>query len=109
MRYHRLSRRPYTDTLCIGFLIPGLLIGYIYVSLSIPYLNTGRDLQRMSSTARSPIFSGFGETLEGIATIRAFGAELRMLNELHDKIDRYTQMNYNFWSKWGLSTRWHNV
>ncbi|KAG1751897.1 hypothetical protein EDB19DRAFT_1870900 [Suillus lakei] len=30
------------------------------------YLKTGRDLRRMESNSRSPIFSGFGELLEGI-------------------------------------------
>jgi uncharacterized membrane protein YciS (DUF1049 family) len=48
-----------------GFLIPATVIGFIYVKLGIGYLNTGRDLRRMESNTRSPIFSGFAELLDG--------------------------------------------
>jgi hypothetical protein len=41
----------------------------------------------MESNTRSPIFSDFGEILEGIVTVRAFSAEQRFLNNLHGKID----------------------
>jgi hypothetical protein len=44
-------------------------IGYIYWLLAVGYLNTGRDLRRMESNTRSPIFSGFTELLEGIGMI----------------------------------------
>jgi hypothetical protein len=55
----------------------------LYRQLAIGYLNTGRDLRRMESNTRSPIFSGFGEMLEGLVTVRAFSAEGRFLDELH--------------------------
>lgn len=48
------------------FLIPAFFLGYFYVKLAIGYLNTGRDLRRMESTNRSPIFSGFSELLDGL-------------------------------------------
>ena len=35
--------------------------------------------------------------LEGIATVRAFGAERRFLNDIHAKIDLTVRMSYNFW------------
>ena len=59
----------------------------MYRRLAIGYLNTGRDLRRMESNSRSPIFSGFGELLEGIVTVRGFSAERRFLDDLHLKID----------------------
>lgn len=62
-------------------------MGLAYRRLAIGYLNTGRDLRRMESNTRSPIFSGFGELLEGIVTVRAFSAEQRFLDGLHQKID----------------------
>ena len=61
--------------------------------LAIGYLNTGRDLRRMESNSRSPIFSGFGELLEGIVTVRAFSAEQRFLDNLHAKVDLTTQVS----------------
>ena len=36
-----------------------------------------RDLQRLEATSRSPIFTQFSETLNGLSTIRAFGATKR--------------------------------
>lgn len=69
------------------FLIPATFIGIVYRELAIGYLNTGRDLRRMESSKRSPIFSDFGELLEGIVTVRAFSAEKRFLDNLHRKIE----------------------
>lgn len=48
-----------------AFLLPAIIIGFIYVKLGIGYLNTGRDLRRMESNSRSPIYSGFAELLDG--------------------------------------------
>ncbi|KAI0041568.1 hypothetical protein FA95DRAFT_1565261 [Auriscalpium vulgare] len=84
------------------FLVPAFVIGLAYRALAIGYLNTGRDLRRMESNSRSPIFSGFGELLEGIVTVRAFSAEQRFLDGLHSKIDLTTQMWYSFW----MTNRW---
>ena len=64
--------------------------------LAIGYLNTGRDLRRMESNSRSPIFSGFGELLEGIVTVRSFSAEQRFLDSLHAKVDLTTQVSITF-------------
>jgi len=48
----------------------------------------------MESNSRSPIFSGFGELLEGIVTVRAFSAEQRFLDSLHAKVDLTTQVSH---------------
>ncbi|KAF9070335.1 multidrug resistance-associated ABC transporter [Rhodocollybia butyracea] len=84
------------------FLIPASVLGFIYRELSIGYLNTGRDLRRMESNSRSPIFSDFSELLEGIVTVRAFSAEKRFLDNIHTKIDFTTRMWYGFW----MTNRW---
>ncbi|KAF9442983.1 hypothetical protein P691DRAFT_713861, partial [Macrolepiota fuliginosa MF-IS2] len=85
-----------------SFLIPAFFIGFAYRELAIGYLNTGRDLRRMESNTRSPIFSDFGELLEGIVTVRAFSVENRFLNNIHGKIDVTTKMWYTFW----MTNRW---
>lgn len=69
------------------FVFPAVLIGYLYYRVAIGYLNTSRHLRRMESTTRSPIFSGFGELLDGIVTVRAFSVEQRFLNDLHTRVD----------------------
>ncbi|TFK95320.1 hypothetical protein BDV98DRAFT_517859 [Pterulicium gracile] len=84
------------------FIIPAVIIGYLYFDLAVGYLNTGRDLRRMESNTRSPIFSDFSEVLEGIVTVRAFSAERRFLHNMHKKIDLTTKMNYMTW----MTNRW---
>ncbi|TFK50640.1 multidrug resistance-associated ABC transporter [Heliocybe sulcata] len=85
-----------------AFLLPATVLGLIYRFLGVGYLNTGRDLRRMESNGRSPIFAGFSELLDGIVTVRAFSAEQRFLNELHGRIDLTTKMWYSFW----MTNRW---
>nr|GAT50560.1 ABC bile acid [Mycena chlorophos] len=85
-----------------AFIFPAVVLGYIYYRLAIGYLNTGRDLRRMESNSRSPIYSDFGELLEGIVTVRAFSAESRFLDNLHKRINTATKMWYTFW----MTNRW---
>ncbi|KAJ7108212.1 multidrug resistance-associated ABC transporter [Mycena epipterygia] len=84
------------------FIIPATFIGWFYYTVAVGYLNTGRDLRRMESNSRSPIFSDFGELLRGIVTVRAFSAEKRFLDNLHTRIDLTTKMWYVFW----MTNRW---
>ncbi|THG99339.1 hypothetical protein EW026_g2986 [Hermanssonia centrifuga] len=84
------------------FVFPATFIGFIYRHLAIGYLNTGRDLRRMESNTRSPIFANFGELLEGIVTVRAFSAEQRFLDNHNAKVDLTTKMWYTFW----MTNRW---
>lgn len=48
---------------------------WLYAYYALMFVKTSRDLRRLESNARSPIFSKFGETLQGIVTVRAFGGE----------------------------------
>lgn len=75
------------STVFPAFLVPAFFIGWLYVKIALGYINTGRDLRRMESTNRSPIFQGFSELLDGIVTVRAFSAERRFLDDLFEKID----------------------
>jgi ABC-type multidrug transport system fused ATPase/permease subunit len=76
------------------FIFPATVIGFIYRHLAIGYLNTGRDLRRMESNTRSPIFANFGELLEGIVTVRAFSAEQRFLDYHSAKLDLTTKVQW---------------
>ncbi|KAF9258421.1 P-loop containing nucleoside triphosphate hydrolase protein [Marasmius fiardii PR-910] len=84
------------------FILPATVFGFIYRALAIAYLNTGRDLRRMEANARSPVYSHFGELLEGIVTIRAFSAENQFLDGLHTKVDQSMKYFYMFW----MTNRW---
>ncbi|QRW27549.1 ABC transporter [Rhizoctonia solani] len=50
------------------------------------------------SDARSPLFSHFGTTLEGITSIRAYGVEELFKAEALKRIDKYTRSYRTFWS-----------
>ncbi|KAG9750060.1 putative ABC transporter, partial [Aureobasidium melanogenum] len=57
----------------MGITIPFVMLA-IYAIQKV-YLNTSRQLRLLEIEARSPIYSHFLETLEGVVTIRAFGWE----------------------------------
>jgi ABC-type multidrug transport system fused ATPase/permease subunit len=46
----------------------------IYYQAGSIYGQTSRDMRRLDSVTRSPLYSMFGETVSGVAVIRAFGA-----------------------------------
>lgn len=56
------------------FVLVGLIpTAIVYRKIMLYYLATSRELKRLDSTSRAPIFSWFGESLTGLSTIRAFG------------------------------------
>lgn len=44
------------------------------------YRPVNRDLQRLESVSRSPIFAQFSETLNGVSTVRAYNQEVWQLH-----------------------------
>jgi ABC-type multidrug transport system fused ATPase/permease subunit len=70
------------------------------------FIPASRELRRLESSARSPIFALFSETLDGLQTIRAFNAGQRFMarnSELLDKNQRSTFLSLSC-SSW-LSAR----
>lgn len=54
------------------FLIALAPILYMYYYFQNVYRRVNREIKRMDSTSRSPLFSFFAETLTGLPTIRAY-------------------------------------
>ena len=47
------------------------------------YLKTSRELKRLESICRSPVFSHFSETMDGLDTIRTRGMEEEFVEEFY--------------------------
>ncbi|PGH16784.1 hypothetical protein AJ80_05099 [Polytolypa hystricis UAMH7299] len=85
-----------------GFLIGGVFISMIYCALGTIYLNSSRDLKRLESVQRSPLYQQFGETLNGIVTIRAYGDSARFILDNHKLINTYNRPYIYLWA----ANRW---
>jgi ATP-binding cassette subfamily C (CFTR/MRP) protein 1 len=55
---------------------------------------TYRELKRLDSVSRSPIYALLGETLDGVSTIRAFGAETTLADRLTEMLDKQQHAYY---------------
>ncbi|KAI8514342.1 Multidrug resistance-associated protein 4 [Branchiostoma belcheri] len=71
-----------------------LLILFIYIRKY--YLNTSRDIKRLEGTTRSPAFSHLSATLQGLWTIRAFGAQESFQQEFHSHQDLHSEAWFLF-------------
>ena len=85
-----------------GFLIAGVFIGFIYAATAFFYIHSSRDLKRIESVQRSPLFQAFGETLNGAVTIRAYGDESRFLEDNHNRVNTHNRPFIYLWA----TNRW---
>ncbi len=51
------------------------------------YVASSRQLKRLESTSKSPIYSHFGETIAGVTVIRAYGLDQRFIAESERRVD----------------------
>ncbi len=51
------------------------------------YLWTSRQLKRLESIARSPVYSHFNESISGAVSIRAYNVKQNFINDLQNRID----------------------
>lgn len=77
-------------------------IGFLYSYYQRYYLMTSRELRRLDSVLRSPIYANFLETLNGVSLIRAYGQTQRFLRINEKLIDKNMQaynplINSNRW------------
>ncbi|MCJ1418249.1 hypothetical protein MMC32_004596 [Xylographa parallela] len=84
------------------FVILILPLGAIYLYIQRYYLRTSRELKRLDSISKSPIFAHFQESLGGITTIRAYRQQQRFAMENEWRVDAnlrayFTSINANRW------------
>ncbi|KAM4560262.1 ATP-binding cassette sub-family C member 4-like [Odontesthes bonariensis] len=83
-------------------LIPIVPLLLFFLYLRRYYLHTSRDVKRLESTTRSPVFSHLSSSLQGLWTIRAFRAEER----LKKTFDAHQDLHSEAWFLFLMTSRW---
>ncbi|XP_035533359.1 multidrug resistance-associated protein 4-like [Morone saxatilis] len=83
-------------------LIPVVPLLFFFLYLRRFYLCTSRDVKRLESTTRSPVFSHLSSSLQGLWTIRALRAEER----LKKAFDAHQDLHSEAWFLFLMTSRW---
>eukprot|EP00898_Chlorokybus_atmophyticus_P006293 jgi/Chlat1/6665/Chrsp49S06158 len=76
-------------TICVvtpPFLLPFVPIAFIYNSVQRYYIRSSRELKRLDSIARSPVFAHFSETLYGLSTVRAYAQAAQFIDINYNRV-----------------------
>ncbi|KAF5894747.1 multidrug resistance-associated protein 1, partial [Clarias magur] len=69
----------------VAIIIPPLGLFYFFVQRF--YVASSRQLKRLESVSRSPVYTHFNETLLGTSVIRAFGVQSSFIGESDRRVD----------------------
>ncbi|XP_054637104.1 multidrug resistance-associated protein 4 isoform X2 [Dunckerocampus dactyliophorus] len=86
-------------------LVPVIPLLIVFLFLRRYFLQTSRDIKRLESTTRSPVFSHLSSSLQGLWTIRAFGAEGRF----QKAFDAHQDLHSAAWFLFLTTSRWFAV
>ncbi|KAJ7131700.1 multidrug resistance-associated ABC transporter [Mycena crocata] len=89
----------------VPFMIASFITGIFYYNVAKVYGQTSRDMRRLDSVTRSPLYSMYSETIAGVAILRAFGASSKFLRDMLAMVD--TNSNPYYWM-WGCN-RWLSI
>lgn len=80
----------------------GLVLLAFCLKLSLTYLAGAREVKRLESNAKSPVFETFGSSLVGLVTIRGFSKTETYIKIMYSKINRHGRTWWHLW----LFNRW---
>ncbi|XP_036065584.1 multidrug resistance-associated protein 4 [Oryzias melastigma] len=86
-------------------LIPIVPLLGVFLFLRHYFLQTSRDIKRLESTTRSPVFSHLSSSLQGLSTIRAFRVQEKFLQ----MFDEYQDLHSEAWFLFLTTSRWFAV
>ena len=86
----------------LWFYVVLIPIIFLYYRIQKFYINSSREIQRLSSISNSPIYAFFSETLDGLTTMRAFGNITRFKEKFQKLVNRNCKVNF----AWEMVARW---
>ncbi|XP_046989232.1 ATP-binding cassette sub-family C member 4-like isoform X1 [Schistocerca americana] len=75
------------------YLIPIIVMGFILWFVRKIYLRSSMNIKRLEGMTKSPVFTHLLATLQGLTTIRAFGAE----SVLREEFDKHQDLHTSAW------------
>ncbi|GAC93288.1 ATP-binding cassette transporter [Pseudozyma hubeiensis SY62] len=87
------------------FLVVALIVICVYTVIGALYLVSSRDLKRIESVERSPIYTVVGEVLNGCVVIRAYGDAGRFTRHCLRLVDKANRAFFFLW----YENRWLSV
>jgi ABC-type multidrug transport system fused ATPase/permease subunit len=81
----------FSTPLFMAIILP---MGLVYYYIQRFYVASSRQLKRLESVSRSPIYAHFSETLNGVSSIRAYRSEQTFMDENEYKINYNLQAYY---------------
>ena len=76
------------------FVVIVVPIAGLFFAVQKVFVRTARQLKRLESISRSPIFSHFGEAVTGASVIRAFKMQEEFIVESERKVDENQECYY---------------
>ena len=75
-------------------LIPLVPLSSIYYIMQQLYLRTSRELKRIESISRSPIYAHYSESMTGLSTIRAYKVQDRFIVDMDKRVNDNNKAMY---------------
>ncbi|KAL8277515.1 hypothetical protein RQP46_010070 [Phenoliferia psychrophenolica] len=99
-----------TTLVVVASVAPSFLIGFAILSIAYfhhakLFSKTARELRRLDSVSKSPLYSIYGEAIAGVAVIRAFGSSSRFMTLMLDRCS--TNVTF-YWYLWSVN-RWLSI
>lgn len=66
-----------------AMLVPLFLVGFLYVGVMALFRPAARDMKRVETFSRSPIYTNFGEAIRGSEVIRSVPGAIQVWNRKH--------------------------
>ena len=84
------------------FILAFIPVGLVFVVVARVFARTSRQIKRLESVSRSPLYSHFGETLGGLSTVRAMKATEDFAMKNVDLVNKNARLHMRFW----FASRW---